>query len=277
MQAESSKHIASSREETMRMARESRDEVQGKHEHSSDERDESDGRKTSSPSHSKSGSGAGSKKSGRFGFSQGNGMGSSRGTYPPMVRGPGGAPFGPPPYGYMGSSYGPPPPHYHPGAHMHMGPYGGGPFPGHVGAGMKGPNFPPHPHYHGAPYGMPPAYPHQQSMNVPSTFQMGSSSDSVSISSKGSMNSKKKRTIDGVHGHLPSAYSFRRTDSNSEASTLTTANNTSMETTLTSDSHHKADHSDSLSLNIDGMVFEDKPQHTRGVHRRGCSTHRAGG
>lgn len=146
---------------------------------------------------------------------------------------------------------------------------------------MKGPGYPPHPHYHGPPYGMPPTYPHQPSSMPPSYPSMTASSDSASITSKSSMNSKKKRTIDGVHGSFPPTYTFRRTDSNSSsASTLTTGNNTSMETAQTDGSQQGRDSSDSVSvLNLENMAFEDRSYNhdtsNHSFHRRqnsGAST-----
>jgi hypothetical protein len=88
------------------------------------------------------------------------------------------------------------------------------------------------------------------------------SCDSASIGSKGSKNSKK-RTIDGsavgVGGNrLASAYSFRRTDSNSSsASTHTAGNNTSGETNLNEQSPSKGGHSDEPSLNMGALSFDD--------------------
>lgn len=259
-----------------------------------DEReDHSESKAKSSSSRSKSGNAAQSKKGGRFNYPHNNNSNNNkmapRGPYNnPMMRG--GPPYGPPPYGFMNNSYGPPPPHYPHPPHMPMPPYAGAPFPGQMGGpgmngsgmngpgmngpGMKGPGYPHH-HYHGPPYGMPPAYP----QHVPSSYpHMGASSDSASITSKSSMNSKKKRTIDGMHGNLPSAYTFRRTDSNSSsASTLTTGNNTSMETNQTDESQHTTrDGSDSVSLNMDGMAFEDRYNHEQSnsqssFHRRNHS------
>jgi len=200
------------------------------------------------------------KRGGRAGY-QGGKM---NGPFNPMRNGP---PYGgPPPYGFMGSSYGPHS-HFHP--HMNMGPYGNNPF---MGPG-KGPGFgPPHPGF-GPPYGMPPAYPHHGPGVSSSYTNVSASSDSGSITSKGSMNSKKKRTIEGVHGNLPNAYSFRRTDSSStSASTLTTGNNTSMETTITEDSRNKDYGNEGLSgINMDGMGLDDRTGNGRAGHRRSNS------
>jgi hypothetical protein len=198
----------------------------------------------------------------------------SRAPFPgPMSRGPPPPPYAPPPYGYPGSSgpYGhPPPPHYHPHHHphmqhhmqphmqQHMQPYSGQPYPGPP-PGMNGrghSNYHPHHHYAPPPYsGMAP-YHHP----MPPSYSMNSSD---SVSSKGSKNSKKKRTIDGVHETgmaLPHiAYTFRRTESTSSStSTVTAGNNTSSETQRTDDSPHKRDRSNDLpALNMDGMVFDD--------------------
>jgi len=182
------------------------------------------------------------------------------GGHYPMGRGP----YAPPPYGYPGSSgpYGPPPPHYHPPHHphhgMHMPPYqGGGPYHGHPpppgmasGRGSGG-NYPP-PHYH-----RPPPY----TMPYPPQYNNQNNSDSASISSKGSMPSKKKRTIEGVHesnmAGLPSAYAFRRTDSaSSTTSTVTAGNNTSTDTYMTDDSARDCS-SELPPLNMDGMSFDE--------------------
>jgi len=214
-----------------------------------------------------------------------------RGPFP-MGRGYG----APPPYGYPGGpgNY-PPPPHFHhphaPHHHPHMmGP--GGPYhhggPGPYG-GMKG-NFPPMGPYGGGPYGMP-QYPppHHASLgpggfgsnNMNNTMGPGSSNDS--ISSKSSMNSKKKRTIDGMHGSnnnkmpIPNPYQFRRTDSTtSTTSTVTCGNNTSSETQ--GDDSNRSNRNDDpkvASLNMDSMMFgDDRPnngQSKASLHRRDFS------
>lgn len=199
----------------------------------------------------------------------------------PMVRGNAPPAYGFPHHGFMGNSYGGHPSHYH--GHFPVPPYGAGPYGGgHPGA-MKGPGYHPHhhnPHHHhpqyqGAHYGIPPTYPHSQSQG-PSYGNQVNPSDSASISSKSSMNSKKKRTFEGAHvNSLPNSYSFRRTDSNSStASTLTAGNNTSMETNQTDDSPQKRDRDESLSgvLNMDRMAFDDRqgrPHHgVRNCHHR---------
>jgi Zn-finger nucleic acid-binding protein len=100
------------------------------------------------------------------------------------------------------------------------------------------------------------------------------SNDSVvSISSKTSKNSKKKRTIDGVHHdshHMPPAYSFRRTDSNSSStSTMTAGNNTSVDTHMTEDSPHKRGSASELpALSLAGMSFDEHDSHHRQPLRR---------
>jgi hypothetical protein len=161
-----------------------------------------------------------------------------RGMFPPMSRGYG----GPPAYNYHGGNFGPPHPHYHnhPG-HM-MQPYNAAPnvpYPGPPGP-IKGGYHPSMPYGGPGPYGIPPQYPphgmnpnyHNASMNL--------QSDSNSISSKSSMNSKKKRTIEGVHNpinKMSASYNFRRTDSNSSTtSTVTAGNNASTGTHITDDS-----------------------------------------
>ena len=165
---------------------------------------------------------------------------------------------------------GPGPYHNHGG-----GPYGMGP------GGMKG-NFPPMgpggpgPYGggggpQGPPYGMPqyPPQHHGGGMNpnfgggVPNAnMLMASSNDS--ISSMSSMNSKKKRTIDGIHHNnkMPVPYPFRRVDSTtSSTSTVTVGNNTSSETHQTEESgsnkmNRTNSHDEAIgSLNMDSMMF----------------------
>ena len=218
-----------------------------------------------------------------------------RGSFP-MGRGYG----APPPYGYPGGhgNYPPPPHFHHPHASHHhhphmMGP--GGPY--HHGGlgpygGMKG-NFPPMGPYSGGPpgpYGMP-QYPppHHSSMNPNfgnnmHSNNMGPVSSNDSISSKSSMNSKKKRTIDGMQGggmqgnmpiHMQNSYLFRRTDSTtSTTSTVTCGNNTSTETRGDDSHRSNQNHSDDPalgSLNMDSMMFGDhRPQ----GHQSKASLHR---
>jgi hypothetical protein len=194
-----------------------------------------------------------------------------------------GGPFGaPPPYGYHGSGFGHPP-HYPPHPHMMPpGPYGAGPgsFHGHH-RGMKG-SFGPPPMYGGppGPYGMHP-YPGPRH-GMPPNFHMHpniTSSDSASISSKGSLNSKKKRTIDGVSGNsstnqpMPNAYAIRRMDSNSSStSTVTAGNNTSSETHL-NDDHHANNKSSALGFDTFGSSQPEDLHHEppRRYHRRDYS------
>lgn len=198
-----------------------------------------------------------------------------RGPFPPMGRGYG----GPPPYGYPGGNYGPPPSHYHPHPHM-MQPYNngpGGPYTGPPG-GMKGNYHPPMP-YGGGPgsYGMPPTYPPHHGMNQQFLHSMNSQSDSNSISSKSSMNSKKKRTIDGMHNpskKIPTAYAFRRSDSNSSStSTVTAGNNTSGETHHTEDSMHlhpkrsNGCEAAMSSLNMGGGMMFANEHHRTSIHQ----------
>ena len=162
-------------------------------------------------------------------------------NHPPSLPGPRGPfPMGrygaPPPYGFpnAGSYHGPPHPHAYPPPHMmqHFNMTNNGQF------SMKA-NF--HPAMAAAygggsagPYGIPAPYPPQHPMNSNfSHSQMNTSSDSNSISSMSSHNSKKKRTIDGMHPNNNSMgfnpYAFRRSeDSNSSTtSTMTNGNNTS--------------------------------------------------
>lgn len=168
-------------------------------------------------------------------------------NHPPSIHGhrgpfPIGRGYGaPPPYGFPGSGsfHGHPHPHAYPPPHMmqHFNMASNGQY------SMKGPNY--HPAmaagYGGGsgPYGMPAPFPPQHHSMNPNfgLGQMNTSSDSNSISSMNSHNSKKKRTIDGMHpvGNTSSMgfnpYPFRRAeDSNSSTtSTLTAGNNTSNE------------------------------------------------
>ena len=182
-------------------------------------------------------------------------------------------------YGHPAGNYGhPPPPYHHPGQMPPMPPYGGGNhYPGPQMGGQRGMNYPSHygNHYSSIPpssyppHGMPPSYPSMQT------------SDSASISSKGSRGSKK-RTIDGVHdssGMVPmgiAAYAIRRTDSSSSAtSTVTAGNNTSSDSHLIHDSpHSKRDRSHDLpQLNMGGIGLDDhhdRHRHSR-HHRRDLS------
>ena len=217
-----------------------------------------------------------------------------------MPQGPG--PYGGPPYLYAGGNGHYPPPPYHPHFHSQMPPMphfnGGGPYPAHgmgnhqrnTGNGGAS-NGPYSSHYgnHSHPYnsnmgpnsfgshGMPPSYPNM------------STSDSASMSSKGSKSSKK-RTIDGVHDtqppipptSAPHVYTFRRTDSNSSTtSTVTAGNNTSIETHGTEESHsrHENHHhtrtGDALGPpggydDHDSYHNEGRPMRTR-YHRRDYS------
>lgn len=201
-----------------------------------------------------------------------------RGPFP-IGRGYGG--HGPPPYGYPGGTYGPPPQHYHP-PHPHMMPpynNGPGPYMGPPG-GMKGNYHHSMPYGGPGPYGMPP-YPPHHAMN-PNLYNNNNmnpslSADSNSISSKSSLNSKKKRTIDGVHNSnkVPSAYPFRRSDSNSSStSTVTAGNNTSAETHLAEDSYlQKRSNGCEIamsSLNMGGGMMFGGQQKQR-YHRRDYS------
>jgi hypothetical protein len=211
----------------------------------------------------------------------------NRGVYPPLNRGYGGHP----PYNYPGGNFGPPPQQYH-NHHSHMmppynnGPHGGA-YPGPpVSMSMK-PNYHPSMPY-GAPgsYGIPPQYPphHGNGMNH-NYHNMNLHSDSNSISSKSSINSKKKRTIEGIHNDsskISSAYNFRRTDSNSTTSTVTAGNNVSIESQRMEPSlhiHSKASNSEegrssnsdqSLLLNNHHKVSNHRGPEQR-YHRRDYS------
>ena len=158
-------------------------------------------------------------------------MQGNRGIYLPINRGYG----GPPPYNYPGGNFGPPPPQYH-SHHSHMmPPYNSGPpsgaYPGPPST-MKGNYHPNMPYGAPGPYGIPPQYPPHHGMNH-NYHSMNLHSDSNSISSKSSMNSMKKRTIEGIHNEsskMTSAYNYRRCDSNSSTtSTVTAGNNVSIE------------------------------------------------
>lgn len=268
--------IESSIESQASGGRECREDNGVKRGHSADDRDEMMESKGKAPIRSKCSAVGGSRKGSRSNYAHNNKMSSRGGSYAPHLRAAGPPYAPPPPYAYMGSSYAPPPPpHYHHPPHMAMPPYGGAPFGSHMGA-MKGHSFPPHHHYPGPPYGMPPTYPHQPP-TVQSAYPTNiPSSDSASITSKGSISSKKKRTIDGVQNTMQNIYSFRRTDSNSSnASTLTTGNNTSMETTQTEDSPRRPE-SDGISvLNMDSMVFDDR--YNSGSQNHGERHHRRSG
>lgn len=150
-------------------------------------------------------------------------------------------------------------PPYHNG-----GPYGPGP------GGMKGNGFGPMPPYGGGPpgpgpYGMP-QYPPSHGMN-PNAFlnnnnnnmNMGQQSSGDSISSKSSMNSKKKRTIDGMHNNkMPVPYPFGRTESTtSSTSTVTVGNTESHQNDGSNNSMNRSSsHDEGIgSLNMESMMF----------------------
>jgi hypothetical protein len=187
-------------------------------------------------------------------------MPGSRGIFPPMNRGYGGPP---PPYNYPGGNFGPPPPQYH---HSHlMQPYNngpGGPYPGPQ-ASMKTNYHPSMPYGAPGPYGIPPQYPPHHGMNH--TYQnMNLHSESNSISSKSSMNSKKKRTIEGMNNQgskVPSASNYQRSDSGSTTSTVTAGNNISIETRHSDASLHIHPNSsncgDARLGHCDGSIFSN--------------------
>mmetsp|Transcript_14996 Transcript_14996/g.32632 ORF Transcript_14996/g.32632 Transcript_14996/m.32632 type:complete len:1011 (-) Transcript_14996:176-3208(-) len=209
-----------------------------------------------------------------------------QGAFPGSM--PRGMAYGGLPYPYPnGNGAFPPPPYHHPHHMQHMPHFNGGGGPpynangnGNNGNGPYGNHYGNHPYQGGAmgpnsypPHGMPPSYP--SSMHT---------SDSASISSKGSKSSKK-RTIDGVHesshvGYASSsdAYAFRRSNSNSSTtSTVTVGNNTSIETHGTSeDSHHGDDRNSNRSKGFEesdnnySESREGRPMRTR-YHRRDYS------
>jgi hypothetical protein len=148
----------------------------------------------------------------------------------------------------------PPHPHYNAG-----GPGNGNFQPQQQRMGMPMGNYPPQQQYGGHPNGYPsgPSHPPSsygmnQPYNMPYPMMPSArSTDAASVTSNRSKSSKsslRKRTIDGMATHndrhihhslpqsMPPAYQFRRSESNcSTASTMTTANNTSMETQATDD------------------------------------------
>jgi hypothetical protein len=186
----------------------------------------------------------------------------------------------PPPY-YTGGPGGGPHDHYrgHPPSHYHQMPpplphpsqtghYGGpnGPY-SHPPSMAGRPGPPPHVYHHGgygAPYpGAPPPVGYHG--GPPSYYLSNGNSDSSSISSSrskrsskshsSSNESRKKRTIDGVDGkkdksNLPLAYSFRRTNSSSSNSTLTTVKNTTDHSTIMGSPHKKSERASSRNSNF---------------------------
>lgn len=227
---------------------------------------------------------------------------------PPFAPGPGGMPRGPyggpPPYGYPTGNSGPyhpgcppqycqpppqmpPMPHYNGGGGHPGGPYSTGPSMNNARGPAPAPYYanPYQPNMSSAPFShnSMPAYPNM------------TTSDSASISSKGSKSSKK-RTIDGIHDgssstNMPSLpgggtaagggggggppYTFRRTDSNSSTtSTVTAGNNTSMESHLTDESpHSKRDRSADLPpLNMGNMGFDEHHDDANGATGTGGGT-----
>jgi len=124
-----------------------------------------------------------------------------------------------------------------------------------------------------------PQYPPPHGMN-PNAFlnsnnmNMGQQSSGDSISSKSSMNSKKKRTIDGMHNNnkMPLPYQFRRTESTTSTnSTVTVGNNTSSETHRTDDSNNNmkrsSSHDDGIgSLNMESMMFGNTQGQSKLMH-----------
>lgn len=225
-------------------------------------------------------------------------QGQGHNTYPKPRGGPypssrGGSYTAPPLYGYPGANsfaHQMLPNYAYPPIPSHLPPYNSGSFPSMSRNGPPG-GF----HPHGLPpatylptqgiYGpLPPSYsgisqyPHHQYGRSGPLYN--SNESVISASSKSSKNSKKKRTIDGIHcdSRLPSsAYAFRRTDSTiSSTSTTTAGNNTSTDTYLTEDSPHKRDRTDYPPLGTASMSFEDhdhaREKNHRRYHRRDFST-----
>jgi hypothetical protein len=128
-------------------------------------------------------------------------------------------------------------------------------------------------------HGMGPMY----NMSNPSSLPNIMSSDSNSISStrsKSSRNSSKKRTIENVvsSNSIPSAYSFRRTDSASSSTSTVTANNThGGEATVDGGLGEKSPkHPPKPEIASSGAATGDAPQgdsaaKRRGYHRRDYS------
>ena len=224
---------------------------------------------------------------------------------------PSSAPFPPPPPHYYGGGPPdhyrgpPPPPHYHhqmppmphPGQPGHYGGPGGHYCPPPNMAGRPGPPPPSYPPY-GAPYppgppppmgyhgGPPPNFHHQG--NPPSHMpSLASDSNSISSSksrgsdrrstkSSSSSGTRKKRTIDGIHHqkekNLPSAYSFRRSNSTaSTSSTVTAGNNTGIEAhQMSNDSPRKRDQAPSRASSHlpplpqqSSNIFDEERYHRR--------------
>ena len=203
-------------------------------------------------------------------------MPGNRGIYPPLNRGYGGTPQ----YNYPGGNFGPPPPQYH-NHHSHMmPPYNGGPPGGaYLGppASMKGNYHPSMPYGAPGPYSIPPQYPPHHGMNH-TYHNMNLHSDSNSMSSKSSINSKKKRTIEGINNEsskmLPT-HNYRRSDSNSSTSTVTAGNNVSIESHRMEPSLHihskTSNGGEGRSSNSDGTLFlndHHKVSNHRGPEQR---------
>ncbi|KAG7360071.1 hypothetical protein IV203_035170 [Nitzschia inconspicua] len=215
---------------------------------------------------------------------------------PPPPHGHGGPYSHPPPVYYSGGSDyrgHPPPSHYHqmhpplshPGQSNHYGGPNGPYMPGRPG---------PHSHhgYHPSGYGAPYPGPLVGYHGGPSShYPTNGNSDSNSISSSrskrsnksqsSSNGSRKKRTIEGVEGktdksNLPLAYSFRRTNSSSSNSTLTTAKNTTDHSSMLDSPHKQPDRASSrnssylAALEQSSNIFESERGHRR--NNSGTST-----
>lgn len=174
-----------------------------------------------------------------------------------------------------------PPPHYHqmpPMPHPgQQGPYAGAH--GHYPPNLVGRPGPPPGYAHGyngayptpAPmpmgyHGAPPPYPQNKGSHL-----MSQSSDSNSIASsqsRSTKNSRKKRTIEGVHStkekNPPVAYTFCRTDSSASSSTIATAANNTESHSMSEESPYKRERTSSpsstkrISLSSTNIFSEDQ-------------------
>jgi hypothetical protein len=159
----------------------------------------------------------------------------------------------------MAGRPGPPPHGYHPGAY---------------GASYPGP--PPPVGYHGGQHSYYPA-----NVNSDSSSISSSRSKRSSKSQSSSNESRKKRTIEGIDekkdkSNLPLAYSFRRTNSSSSNSTLTTAKNTVDHSTNFGSPHKQSERASSRNSNYlstmeqTSNIFDGERGHRR--NNSGTST-----